>query len=407
MTKQLHIPFLNHAPVRKLALALLLGFCGVCHHTLAQDTSQMTFSLLTAAPGDQAYNIFGHTALRMNSQETGRDVVFNYGTFDPSMDHFILKFLRGKLPYHLSISQYDRFLRTYEAEGRAIWEQPIILDDAAKKKLFAFLQNNYLPENREYLYDFFFDNCSTRLRDLFETELPGFNYVDLEEKDITYRQMLDQYLHGKEWTDLGIDLIIGSIADAKADYRQQMFLPDYLHNYAFNMSYGQDGQTTLVSKSEKVLYLDRIQHKSLFITPMKLFLFFLLVELFLFISAPAQHWGLVRVYDNIWYFAISVVCIVVAFMWFGTDHQACGANYNLLWANPLFIFIFISSLRKKISVKALTLCTMLLAGVVLLWTFLPQQFHSATLPIILLFIIKNVRRIKNNLRLERNLASVK
>jgi hypothetical protein len=385
---------------------MLFFICGLNHKTAAQDTSQMTFSLLTAAPGDQAYNIFGHTALRMNSKATGQDVVFNYGTFDPSMDYFILKFLRGKLPYKLSTSKYENFLKTYNNEGRAIWEQPLNLDDEGKMKMFAFLENNYLPENREYLYDFFFDNCSTRIRDLFESELPGFNYVDVEEKDITYRQMLDEYLQGKEWTDLGIDLIIGSIADAKADYRHQMFLPDYLHNYAFNMSYDKGTQTALVSKSDKVLLIDRIKHKSFLITPMKLFLFFLLLELFLFISAPAQHWGLVRIYDNVWYAAISVVCIVVAFMWLGTDHQACGANYNLLWANPLFVLILISSLRKNISLKALTFCTILLTGVVLLWSFLPQQFHLATLPIILLFILKNVRLIRNKLRVDRNVISV-
>lgn len=405
MMKKYHISFLKRALELQLALALVL--CGVSLKMQAQDPSQMTFSLLTAGPGEQAYNIFGHTALRINSPETGRDVVYNYGTFDSEMDYFVPKFLRGKLPYYLSESRYENFLIAYQREGRAIWEQPLNLDDEGKKKVYAFVQNNNLPENREYLYDFFFDNCSTRIRDLFENELPGFKYVGLQEKDITYRQMLDEYLHGKEWTDLGIDLIIGSIADAKADYRHQMFLPDYLHNYAFNMSYDKSGQSPLVSKSDKVIFLDRIKHKSLLITPMKLFLFFLLVELFLFISAPAQHWGLVRIYDNVWYFLILLVCIIVAFMWFGTDHQACGANYNLLWANPLFIYILISSLRKNISIKALIVCTMLLAGVILLWSFLPQQFHLATLPIILLFIIKNIRLIRNKQRLGANLASVK
>jgi len=386
----------------------ILTVCSAHQKALAQDTSQLTFSLLTVAPGDQPYNVFGHTALRMNSKATGgNDVVFNYGTFDPSIDYFVLKFLRGKMPYTLTVGRYDTLLRKSNEEGRPVWEQPLNLDGNAKQKMFAFLTINALPENREYLYDFFFDNCSTRLRDIFETELSGFKYVDLKEKNITYRQMLDEYLHGKDWTDLGIDLIIGSIADDTADFRHQMFLPDYLHNNAFNMSYGQGAQTALVSESNQVLFIDRIQHKSLLVTPVRLFLFFLLLELFLFVSAPAQHWGLIRVYDNIWYFLISATCFIIAFMWFGTDHQACGANYNLIWANPVFIFVLISSLRKKISIPALILSTILLTFVVLFWSFLPQQFHIAVLPIILLFIIKNLREIKNHLSLDKNLVSVK
>ena len=129
---------------------------------LAQANENVSFSLLTVAPGDQAYNIFGHTALRMNPDPVGRDVVFNYGTFDPTMDFFIPKFLRGKLPYRLSLNSYANFLKNNYAEGRAVWEQELNLDPEAKIKLIAFLENNSLPENREYLYCLLYTSPSPR-----------------------------------------------------------------------------------------------------------------------------------------------------------------------------------------------------------------------------------------------------
>ncbi len=368
----------------------------------AQTSEDVSFSLLTVGPGDQTYNIFGHTALRMHPDKAGRDVVFNYGTFDPTMDYFVPKFLRGKLPYRLSLQRYARFLESNHVEGRAVWEQQLNLDGETKTKLIKFLENNSLPENREYLYDFFWDNCSTRLRDLFENELPDFQYLGLEEREVTFRQLLDEYLGGLDWTDLGIDLIIGSTADVNADHRAQMFLPDYLHDLAFKMNYNKEGVSApLVQSSEKVLALDRKVHQSMLITPMYCFLFFLFIELILFISAPAQHWGLVRLYDTFCYGLISIISVVVLFMWFGTDHQACAENYNLLWANPLYLIVFVSAWRKQISNKALALCTIFMILVLLLWTFIPQQFHSAVIPIILIYILKNIRRIRS-----RNLTIV-
>ena len=381
---------------RRLLCGLVVVLSLFHQQISAQVNEDVSFSLLTVAPGDQAYNIFGHTALRMNPDPAGRDVVFNYGTFDPTMDFFIPKFLRGKLPYRLSLNSYANFLKNNYAEGRAVWEQELNLDPAAKIKLIAFLENNSLPENREYLYDFFWDNCSTRIRDIFENELPGFQYAGLDKREVTFRQMLDEYLDGLDWTDLGIDLIIGSTADVKADHRAQMFLPDYLHDITFKMNYDKDGVSVPLAKtSEKVLALDRKVHQSFLITPMYCFIIFLLLELILFISAPAQHWRFVRIYDSLWYAAISVISIVVLFMWFGTDHQACAENYNLLWANPLYLIVFISGVRKKISIKALALCTIFMIFNLLLWAVLPQQFHLAVIPIILIFILKNIRRIRN------------
>lgn len=363
----------------------------------AQLPATTQISLLTVAHGEDAYNIFGHTAVRVYDTTTGMDEVYNYGTFDYSTDNFLLKFLRGKLEYQLAIQANDRFLQVYHYEGRAVKEQVLDLDEDSKNKIYSFLKTNYQPENRLYLYDFFFDNCSTRVRDIFESQLAGFTIsAETNAMKRTYRQLLDEYLQGLDWTDFGIDIIIGSIADAEADQRAQTFLPDYLHDWAKRVHYQKDGQSTqLVKRENQVLAIDLKTHSSFLITPFRLFGFLAFIELLLFLfGQKATSWAsVIKWYDILGYVAISFTSLVVLFMWFFTDHQACGENYNLLWANPLFIFILIGHLVNKRNLKVLALTSLFLIITLLLWTIIPQQYHVAFIPIIVLFVFKNLRHM--------------
>lgn len=370
----------------------------------SQFSSSGKISLLTVAHGEDAYNIFGHTAIRAYDRTTGLNEVYNYGTFDSHMDNFILKFLRGKLEYQLAIQPYDSFLQVYHQEGRAIKEQELDLDDITKEKVYNYLRTNYKPENRFYLYDFFFDNCSTRVRDLFETQLAGFEITkELNAQPVTYRNLLDEYLQGLDWTDFGIDLIIGSVADADADYRHQTFLPDYLHDWADQVSYFSEDQTVaLVKEENKVLLLELKKHTSYLITPLLFFSFLAFVELllFLFRSKISNFKSLIKSYDVFCYLAISVTSIVVMLMWFMTDHQACGDNYNLMWANPLFLVVLFGQFWKKWTMKALMLTSLFLVMTILLWALIPQQYHIAVIPIIVLFVFKNLRQMAQMMKLQ-------
>lgn len=375
-----------------IVLLLLFPFS-----TNGQVMETTEFSLMTVAHGTDVYNIFGHTGIRIYDPSTGIDTVYNYGTFSMGTDNFAMKFLRGRLEYNLANQSLKSFLRTYYLEKRAVKEQHLNLDLTSKKKLFSFIANNYKPENRYYLYDFFFDNCATKVRDIFETQFTDAEYVGLSDRKVTYRQLLDEYLQGLDWTDFGIDLIIGSIADAQAGHRGAMFLPDYLHHYAGKIKYKNEAghATQLVDSDEIVLPLDIIKHKSFIITPVILFSLLACLELLLFLFAkkinPANK--ILKTYDCISYLAISLVSIVVMIMWFWTDHDACAQNYNLLWANPLFIIFTGLFLFKRRNIKLLFLCSLFLILTILLWTIIPQQIHIAVLPILVLFLFKNARHI--------------
>ena len=123
-------------------------------------------SVLTCGAGQELYTAFGHSAFRVQDPIQEIDVVYNYGTFDFRAPNFYTNFARGRLIYTLSRQRFENFLYEYEYEKRWVKEQILDLDQQQKNALIVFLENNYLPENRDYRYDFLYDNCSTKLPDV-------------------------------------------------------------------------------------------------------------------------------------------------------------------------------------------------------------------------------------------------
>ena len=241
----------------KLIYTSLLIFLMHVTHVYAQSPdsllSSTSISLITCDPGDEIYSLFGHSAIRIKNTSQNYDVVYNYGTFDFRTPNFTVKFMRGKLPYRLVVSTFDNFLMEYHHFKRGVREQNLQITNDQKKEIIRFLENNAKPENAEYKYDFFFDNCSSRIRDVFENNL-GQPLTYSSKEDVTFRDLLHQYLIGWPWTKLGIDMIIGSKADVKASASQQMFLPDKLHDILGNaVSSGK----TFLAESYQVLIFDK------------------------------------------------------------------------------------------------------------------------------------------------------
>jgi len=193
-------------------------------------SNEATISLLTCSPGDELYSLFGHSAMRVKDPQKNIDVVFNYGTFSFNED-FYFNFAMGRLNYSLSVSSMKGFVRSYENEQRGIIEQVLNLDSTSKQQVFNYLDWNNEPENREYLYDFFYDNCSSRLRDVLEMSIgtDRIAFADLQEEDKpSFRQMIDEYLIYHPWGDFGIDLGLGLPCDKVPSSYEYMFLPNKL-----------------------------------------------------------------------------------------------------------------------------------------------------------------------------------
>jgi hypothetical protein len=212
-------------------------------------------SLITCGPGQDLYATFGHSALQVYDPVNGIDKVYNYGTFDFNTPNFYLKFARGKLNYILNVSTFERFLYTYHVEGRWVVRQELELSPEQKEELYTFLEWNAKPENRDYQYDFFYDNCSTRIRDALLKILGEDLYFPELESDTTatFREMIDLYLTNHAWSDLGIDLALGMPCDEEAGFYEKMFLPDYLMAHFTGAKLELNGNRVPLIKSESLV----------------------------------------------------------------------------------------------------------------------------------------------------------
>lgn len=304
------------------------------------DSSAIRISLLTCTPGAELYSVFGHSALRVIDSAAGTDIVYNYGTFDFNDPDFYTKFVRGKLMYFVSQVSYPDFIFEYQYFKRGVVEQVLHLSAVKKKKIQSFLFENIREENRYYKYDFLYDNCTTRLRDIIfqKEENSTIEVPMIVASGQTFRDHLHFYLNRAEmkWTALGIDLLLGMGADMPMDNMESMFLPDFLMK-------GVSSATIDYSKleNEKMLQVNDQQpvpqQSSFFVSPLfviGLLSFLLILPSLSFIKNPR----LGALADQILFISTGLMGLFLLFMWFGTDHESFSKNLNLIWAFPLNIF---------------------------------------------------------------------
>ena len=188
-------------------------------------------SLLTCGKGYELYSAYGHSSIRVNDHETNIDIVFNYGTFDYHTDNFLIKFIRGLLDYTLSTGYYYSFIDSYIADNRSVTEQVLDLTSAEKQAVFDRLIKNYETDERFYRYDFFFDNCSSRIYNILQ-EVLGDKLVygnDLNENSPeTFRDLIAPAFDFSPWTEFGVALIMGYPTDRIATNKEKMFLPVHM-----------------------------------------------------------------------------------------------------------------------------------------------------------------------------------
>lgn len=338
---------MNKILMNKIKMLLMLLFLIQQSNSFAQIKQEeankgIRISLITCGRGEEIYSVFGHTALRILDSASGEDIVYNYGTFDGYEENFELKFMRGKLLYYLSEESYDDFVGAYQAEGRWVKEQILDLNKEQKDKIHRYLRNNMLPENRAYHYDFFFDNCATRIRDIFSKNLePNFTFPELlgKEQKITFREIINRYLRQNEWERLGINIVLGSKIDAKMSNDDLMFLPDYLMDAAQK---AQIDNHPLVDETIDVVSGKLSENETLISVPTLVLV--LLLTLFLCgFFFPNLNFLSVLI-SNLMLFLTGLLGVIILTMWFATDHQTCSNNFNLLWALPTNLFFIF---RKK------------------------------------------------------------
>lgn len=386
---------------KKCFLAFLLILTGLFHGALLQAqekplTDSAFISLLTVSPGQDIYAHYGHTALRVADPKNGFDLVFNYGLFDFNSPNFIFRFIRGETDYVCGAFAYADFLLEYQMENRNVIEQILNLKPQEKEAVWQALVKNIQPENRTYRYNFFFNNCSTKPRDVIVKGIMGKVEYRTSGQYPTLRSEIHHFTSSHPWTQFGIDFLIGAQADDSASLSDQQFAPEVLSESFANAVVVDDTAKTrpLVLETRQAVSIDSSLQGIPFQGPKPLTVAWFL---FLVVAACTAY----EIWENKHFQALTAILYgvfgltgsLIAFLVLFSIHPTTHINYLLLWQNPLhLIFAFgmiIGSFRKKYANAYLTansaLQILALAGI---WIF-PQQLHPAMYPLLLMMLMRS------------------
>ncbi len=377
---------------------LLVVLCLLSVSTLKAQTHTLSrkaeISVLTIGPGSSLNDAFGHNAFRIKDSLNHIDVVFNYGIYDFNTPNFYIKFAQGRLNYLIGMNYYKDFYRNYKEENRTIKEQVLNLSQDEKQRLLNFLLNNIKPENRRYLYDFFYDNCATKIRDVLETTTNNkiqFNTPD-RFKQQTFRQLIYSNLNKNSWGSFGIDLALGSVIDKKATPYEHMFLPKYIFKFFENATFSNSGKKLV--KQTHILYKKTDTPKTNNFLTSPLMVFGIIGSLILFITfkdyknKKRSNW-----LDVILFCITGIIGILILLLWFATDHKGTHQNYNLLWACALNILVVFQFFKKNIPswfIRYLKFLVILLCLMLLHWIIGIQVFAIGLIPFLIALFIRYV-----------------
>ncbi len=358
--------------------------------TQAQQLSaDAAVSILTCDPGTDVYSMYGHTAIRVSDRAQNLDAVFNYGLFSFETPDFMYRFAKGQTDYLMGGEKFRSFLPQYNEEKRSVYEQVLNLSPEGKNKLFQALLENDKPENREYRYNFFMDNCATRVRDMIERNAGApIRFTDNRPTE-SYRDLIKKFHRSFRWIDLGIDLLVGKKAEQPVSAYGQMFLPEYLNGQFAKAEITIEGKAQpLVLETRTLCEYPNSKLNSDLPWPAIVFGFlFLIIAGFsvrCFLRKKKADWL------DYWLLGLSGFSgLIIGWFTLYSEHPAMSPNYNLLWAFPLnLLFAGIWAVKKW---RPQTRYYFWLSGVLLILSFaIGQQFNPAVYFIILILLVRVV-----------------
>jgi hypothetical protein len=365
---------------KNIILAITLLILGIQN---MYPNNYIEISLLTCSSGQDTYESWGHSAIRVVDYDNSSDITYNFGCFDFDTQNFYLKFIQGKLKYHLGIQNTATFIDDYIMEGRQVFEQKLNLSDDCEKRIIDKLKYLYKPENRYYYYKFVDNNCTTALRDLI---LSNVN-TDFNNKLInkTSRILISEYLSEQLWTRLGMNLILGSQVDRRIDIYKSMFLPDYLSSELSKVK--ENGKNLVINERTHNLTKKNTTNYPFLLNPS-----FVLSVLALFVLLYKSS-----KFQGIIFILVGIIGILLFSITIFAQHLELKNNFNLFWCNPLYfisaIFLFAKTKVKLQMYLSILLMTSTI-GMIVIWIWNIQSFENGFLPIVIILSIYNFRIIK-------------
>ncbi|HEY3405275.1 MAG TPA: DUF4105 domain-containing protein [Ohtaekwangia sp.] len=379
--------------MKKLLIAFL--FISTASHAQSLHISdQAKISVVTCGPWQgELYSAFGHSAFRVQDPAMGLDEIYNYGVFDFDQPNFYLNFARGYLYYKLGVHPYSAFKNYYIYHNRYLHEQELNLSHEQTQRLYDYLRRNAMPENANYLYDYFYNNCSTKLRDVVVEVLGDSVKFDGSyiTTDYTIRNLTDLYLEKQPWGDLGIDICLGLPMDKKASPYEYMFLPDYLESGFDHATITQGDSTVPLVKQKVIVYESRPQNRKEeegLPHPVYVFSGLTLVALALMII-DLRRKKLSNWFDVLLFGAAGLIGWLLFILWFFTDHKAAANNLNILWALPTHIvaLVYFKKNPAWLSKYFLVVTGILVLLVITRW-LMPQQLNYSLIPVVIALAIR-------------------
>lgn len=351
--------------------------------------SELSVYLLTFDPGDLVWERFGHNAIRIVDHRTGVDVAYDYGRFDFGRTWreqlgFAARFARKDLRYSMGEGDGPRTLAAYQRLGRSIWSQELDLDPAAKLAMYDFLRWNIRDENRYYDYDYYLDNCSTRLRDVIDRAVGGQLKVWAESlrTERTYRFHTRRTVENSVPTYTALMFGLGQPVDQPLSAWQEMFLPIVLRPY-LNQLVVRDaaGQARPLVKEER--HLVTTTPYSVAEAPSSWREGYLLAGLIglavlvgLGLAGRRRGWARngFGALATLWSYLAGIGGIVLAALWAFTAHAVSHQNENVLQLSLLSMALAVilpaavwrSGARYRLALRVAALVVLLsIAGLVL------------------------------------------
>ena len=378
----------------KRLLIGLLFFLGTFVQAQMKLSEEAEIVVVTIGPFQgEVWSAFGHNGIRIKDAKNEIDWFYNYGIYDFNQENFFLNFAQGLLKYKLGVINYNRVHHFYKSQNRSIREQYLNLTREEKQQFFDFLQHNIKPENAEYLYNYVYDNCATKIRDLTEelyTNRIVFNF-EYKKEGKTIRDLIDDHLHYQPWGNFLISIGLGQQIDIEATPKTYMFLPSYVYQAFFGATISRDSVSIpLVQKTIESYTPEKEVFTNSWITPFNVFvLLFFIIGLLTQRNLKYGQWT--KWIDVTLFGLMGFIGWWVAYLWLGTEHLSKD-NLNILWALP-FHFPLILCINKKKLQKFFSIYFKVIAywyvGLLLIWGMLPQPLHQALVPLVLTLVLRS------------------
>ena len=375
----------------------ILFLIGLLQNIQSQElklSKQSEISIITVGPGEVLYEAFGHSAIRVKDSVLGMDNIFNYGLFDFNQPNFKLNFTKGKLLYKLGKRPFKNFVVNNYYQERWMKAQVLNLSQLEKQNMYALLEENALPQNAEYLYDPYFNNCATKLRDITKEILGNKVHFpsSFSDENYTLRQLMDKELSWNTWGNFGINLALGNTLDKAITAEAYMYLPDYVYE-AFKNAKKTKNNTDipLVLKEQVILNFKENTIQTKWFNPFFVFSILLLLSIVITYRDQKRN-KRTKFLDFSLFFMTGFLGFIICFLWFFTNHSTTPNNFNFLWAffpNLFVSFILLKKNTPSWVIKYVNLYLVLLLVTLFVSIAGIQKFSFVLFPIISMLFMRS------------------